>query len=418
MENSSKRNQRSNIKQLKLYLNNIFVYLHSSRAQFRKDLFPSAGLITTGEEWYKFRSAVQKDMSKAKSALYYIKDITDIAIELRETLEIRKGSDGKVCVNDLLRLWALETTAIVFLAKRFKSFSCDPTESSWGREMVEAVETFMSTNLQMNYMPPVWKLFPNLVPAMREHDQSMKTLLRLTKDHVMEALAKVDVNDESDQSIIAKFAKRNGKDSPICLAMAIDSLIAGLDTTGNTATILLYHLGKNPQKQEILFQEIDNVIGSDDVKIDEAKLNELKYLKACLSESQRMLPVTVGTARISQVDMVLSGYQVPKGTFVLRGGTVMSNDSANFEEPEKYIPERWLRGHPKKASAHPHASLPFGHGTRNCVGKRFALLEIQILIIKLLQKYSFEYDGDDVDIETSLVAKPDSDVRIKFVERK
>ena len=356
-------------------------------------------------------------MSKAKSAMYYIKDITEIAIELRRTIEEQKGLDSCVSINKLLKLWALETTAIIFIAKRFNCLSNNPMESAWGREMLEASETFMSTSTQMNFMPPIWKSIPRLVPTMQKHDRAMKDILRLTKHHVDAALAKIDIADESDQSIIAKFVRTNGEGSPICLAMAIDALLAGIDTTGNTATALLHHLGRNPQKQNLLYEEISDVIGCDREEIDETKMSQMRYLKACLSESQRLLPMTIGTARITPVDMVLSGYRIPKGTFVLRGGQVMSNNPANFHEPEKYIPERWLRGHPLKNSAHPHASLPFGHGPRNCVGKRFALLEIQILVIKLLQKYIIVYEGDDIELETALVSKPKSDVIIKFIQR-
>ena len=373
--------------------------------------------MSRGEEWYKNRQAVQQDMSKVKSAMYYIKDITEIAIELRRTIEERRGLDSCVSINEFLKLWALETTAITFIGKRFKCLSNDPMESAWGREMIEASETFMTTSTQMNFMPPIWKSIPRLVPTLRKHDKAMKDILRLTKDHVDAALANIDIADESDQSIIAKFVRRNGEGSPICLAMAIDALLAGIDTTGNTATFLLHHLGRNPEKQQVLYEEISDVIGCDEEEINEIKMSQMKYLKACLSESQRLLPITIGTARICPVDMVLSGYQIPKGTFILRSGQVMSNNPANFPEPEKYIPERWLRGHPLKNSAHPHASLPFGHGPRNCVGKRFALLEIQILVIKLLQTYKIVYEGDDIELETALVSKPKSDVIIKFIKR-
>ena len=53
---------------------------------------------------------------------------------------------------------------------------------------------------------------------------------------------------------------------------------AGIDTTAHTATFLLYHLATNPDKQEILYKEICDVIGREG-KMTEAKLTDMKYLK-------------------------------------------------------------------------------------------------------------------------------------------
>lgn len=67
-----------------------------------------------------------------------------------------------------------------------------------------------------------------------------------------------------------------------------------------------------------------------------------------------------------QHDVVLGGYTVPKGTTVVRVGQITSNDACNFENPEKFLPDRWLRESSGRHSAHPFANIPFGHGAR-CV---------------------------------------------------
>jgi cytochrome P450 len=68
--------------------------------------------------------------------------------------------------------------------------------------------------------------------------------------------------------------------------MAMDALMAGIDTTGNQMTFLLYHLASNPVQQEILAKEVMEVVGQTG-DITEAKLNRMKYLKAFQHESQR-----------------------------------------------------------------------------------------------------------------------------------
>ena len=102
--------------------------------------------------------------------------------------------------------------------------------------------------------------------------------------------------------------------SNIVIVMSQDAIMAGVDTTGTTAAFFLLDLAKNPDKQDILHKEMADIIGI--AKITESGIKKMKYLKACLHESQRLKNATYGMSRITQTDMVLEGYQVPKGTNV------------------------------------------------------------------------------------------------------
>ena len=61
----------------------------------------------------------------------------------------------------------------------------------------------------------------------------------------------------------------------------------------------------------------------------------------------------------------------------------MSNDPKYVSEPEKFIPERWIKGSAYYIEMNPFAFLPFGHGPRMCIGRRFAELETQIILVKV-----------------------------------
>ena len=82
----------------------------------------------------------------------------------------------------------------------------------------------------------------------------------------------------------------------------------------------------------------------------------------------------------------------------------------------QFQPEKWLRGS-TKTSHHPFASIPFSHGPRMCIGKRFAELECYVLVIKMLQKYKLEYHYQNVGITTEFVNKPDKNIRMAFLPR-
>ena len=250
----------------------------------------------------------------------------------------------------------------------------------------------------------------------------------ICKKNVDEAIAKVK---DSDDSVIAKIVRKCGKDSSIPKIMGNDALQAGIDTTGSTAAFLLYHLAANNDKQERLFQEISDTIGPEGT-VTEAALNKMKYMKACQTESQRILPAVFGTVRRAEEGLVIGGYEIPKKTTVLPCGSMSSNDPANFPNPDKFLPERWLRGSPQRHDANSFANIPFWPWSkvnrsyslsdnlfypRSCIGQRFAKLKLYMMMVKIVQRYRMEYKGEEVGTLTELISKPDKPINIKFIER-
>ena len=131
----------------------------------------------------------------------------------------------------------------------------------------------------------------------------------------------------------------------------------------------------------------------------------------------RLFSAVMGFNRVAEADMVFSGYHVPKGTWV---GTVFNNvhrDQKQFPNPEQFLPERWLRECPIHQKAHPFANIPFAHGRRMCIGRRFAELEMLVLVIKMLQRFQLEYHHDPIGMNTGFTAKPNKAVDLRMIDR-
>merc|ERR1719334_1581440 len=101
----------------------------------------------------------------------------------------------------------------------------------------------------------------------------------------------------------------------------------------------MYLLAKSPEKQDKLKEEIDSVVG-DSETVTPAHIARMHYLFRVLKESWRLYPLG-GHARVLQADTELSGYLVPKGTFVLVPTYWMARDEEIFQRPEEFLPERW-----------------------------------------------------------------------------
>ena len=94
---------------------------------------------------------------------------------------------------------------------------------------------------------------------------------------------------------------------------AIVFILAGFETTASTLSSLSYCLAKNPEVQEKLIQEVDEVVEASDGKIDQESIREMPYLEACIKETLRLLPPVFRTDRTCVKDWQEDGLFIPKG---------------------------------------------------------------------------------------------------------
>ena len=172
------------------------------------------------------------------------------------------------------------------------------------------------------------------------------------------------------------------------VAQSVVFLLAGYETSSNTLAFTLYYLVVNPEMQEELRTQIREALETNAKKgclYDIVK--NIDYLECVIKESQRLCPPAIHVNRECHEDFDLSGIHIPAGTEVVIPIYALHHDPDAWEDPEKFNPERF-RGD-KKNTHHPFQFLPFGGGPRNCIGMRFALLEIKIALVKILSKYKF-----------------------------
>lgn len=234
----------------------------------------------------------------------------------------------------------------------------------------------------------------------------------------MEDLKAQPVKDGGEESIMQKLLKVNKK---VAVVMCADALQAGVDTTASGTIGVMYCLAKNQEKQDKLREELTQALPNKGDALTHDNMRNLPYLRAVIKESLRLLPPTAGNMRKLGQDAVLSGYRIPKGTEVLLASQLIYLDENQFAQPNQFIPERWLKNNtdaecPHAKDAHPFAYLPFGFGSRMCVGKRLAELEIEVLITRLVRDFKIEWNYPDLKFKTAILNIPDGDLKFKFTE--
>ncbi len=154
-------------------------------------------------------------------------------------------------------------------------------------------------------------------------------------------------------------------------------LFAGHETTATALTWALYWLHKLPEVRQKLREELD--LG--DVN-DPNTLFRLPYLNAVCSETLRIYPVGMLTfPRVVRTSVELMGYKLEPGTVVF--GSIYLTHQRNdlYPEPHHFKPERFL-----ERQFSPYEFLPFGGGSRRCIGMAFAQFEMKVVLAKIVSR--------------------------------
>jgi cytochrome P450 len=164
-------------------------------------------------------------------------------------------------------------------------------------------------------------------------------------------------------------------------------LFAGHDTATSTVTFLFYELARNEAELAPLTAEQDAVVG-DRAPSAEELVGALPRLDMALDETLRMYPPAWIGPRRSIEPFELRGVRVPGGAFVNYCSWASHHLAEVFPEPSRFRPERFAPE--AKAELPKGAYVPFGGGSRTCIGMRFGQLEVKAIASAILSRFRLE----------------------------
>lgn len=396
-----------------------------------KFLWPwlGTGLLTsTGNKWKQRRKLITP-------AFHYLilRNYIDIFNEHARTFIdiLNKKADGneKFDIFPKISLCTLDIICEAAMGRNiFAQIYCDS-------EYVKAVLRINEIVFKRMRQPWIWwdRLF-NVLPIGREHKKCLNILHGFT-DKVIKERHEHLIEEgfyNTDDEHIAENTSTTERHSFLDLLLKsmntqkladlsdvreeVDTfMFEGHDTTAGSLAWTVQLLGCHPAIQDKLYEEVSNICTSKNVSFD--NLNELEYLNCIIKESLRLYPSVPWFGRKINDPLVLDGYTIPKNTTIAILAIQFHQNEKYFPQPDKFIPERFLNNDTKERPAYSY--IPFSAGQRNCIGQKFAMMEMKVALCHLILSYEIKavYTCAEMKPSPDIILRPSNGVWVTLKPR-
>ncbi|XP_069510661.1 cytochrome P450 2C23-like [Ambystoma mexicanum] len=302
------------------------------------------------------------------------------------------GNKTRTPFDPMTRITAAvaNTTCTVLFGDRF-----DTEDERFLTQLGIAIETFAYWGTQefqlYNAFPSVVKRLPGTHIKMFENAEILHAFLReQIENHAI--TRQPDCPRDFIDSFLNKIDEEAKYPNTHFTLESLDNTIFNLFIAGTVATSVSLHWAiklmlKYPEIQEKVQKEIDDVLGPHRSPSMEDRLH-LPYTDAVIHEIQRyanLLPTSLPHAALHEIKF--KGYTIPKGTPVIQLLQSALQDKKYWDDPEKFNPNRFLDKDRKFKKN--EANIPFSAGKRVCLGESMAKMEIFLIFVTLLKKFSF-----------------------------
>ncbi|EGI68345.1 Cytochrome P450 9e2, partial [Acromyrmex echinatior] len=201
------------------------------------------------------------------------------------------------------------------------------------------------------------------------------------------------------------------------VAQAYAFYFAGSETSSSVMSFITYQIVANPSVQVKLRQEIDELLNESDGDATYEAVNKLKYLDAVIKEALRLFSQSV-----IKLPPALPGeksFTINKGMIIWIPLYAIHHDEKYYDNPEEFRPERFLNND-QDNNCRPSFYFPFGLGSRMCIGRRFSLLMIKVVLFHLLARCELKQCAKTSSIkfsEKNLLMMPKDDFWLNIQHR-
>jgi cytochrome P450 family 4 len=179
----------------------------------------------------------------------------------------------------------------------------------------------------------------------------------------------------------------------------------------------LYNLAKYPEIQQKVFEEVKSNLGDGNASMQD--LNGLNYLELVIKETLRLYSSVPFYGRHLTEDATFNDYTIPAGTMLTMSPFLLGRDAKLFPDPLKFDPMQFAV-ETNNEKNNPYAFIPFSAGPRNCIGQKFAMLEMKSIVSKIIKNFelSIKKENEKLHLCSHLVLRSENGIVLNVQKRK
>ncbi|KAM6943571.1 cytochrome P450 27C1 [Xenentodon cancila] len=385
----------------------------------------ATGLISAeGEEWLKMRSVLRQLVMRPRDVAYFSDDVNNVVDDLvKRVRSLRtEQSDGTTVlnVNDLFFKYAMEAVAAILYECRLGCLEKQVPQDT--QDYIHALHLMFSSFKTTMYAGAIPKWLRPIFPKpWEEFCHSWDGLFQFSIAHVDKRFsgikAQLEQGEEVKGGLLTHMLVTREMNVEEIYANVTEMLLAGVDTTSFTLSWASYLLARHPDIQQQIYTEVTETLEPGAVPTAD-DVPRLPLIRGLVKETLRLFPVLPGNGRITQDDLVVGGYFIPKGTQLALCHYSTSMEEENFGDASDFQPNRWVRKDTSDRVDN-FGSIPFGYGVRSCIGRRIAELEMHLALTRLIQNFHIEVSPltTDVKAKTHGLLCPAAPINLQFIDR-
>ncbi|KAK7579876.1 hypothetical protein V9T40_000505 [Parthenolecanium corni] len=255
------------------------------------------------------------------------------------------------------------------------------------------------------------------------HGTSMRVIeQRIADRHSQKSDSREDLQNKTKKAFIDLLLDIS-EESPE--ALSIDDLLeevttfmfVGHDTTATSIAWTLFLVGHHLEVQKTIFDELDAIFGKSNRLPDQNDLAGMKYLECVVKESLRLYPPVSFISRCLVNDAKIGDFVIPAGVEICIHIHQLHRSREHFKNPNKFDPSHFFPH--EVQNRNPFAYIPFSAGPRNCLGQKFAMLELKIILSQIFRNFEVEslQKMEDMKCMPDIVLRPELGVQMKMKKR-
>lgn len=373
------------------------------------DFAPEGILFTDRDRWADQRGAIQPAFTMDRIRSYG----ETMARYAEETADGWTDGD-EIAVNR-----AFSSLTLRILAKTLFDVEADPDRDDEPIVRAARLINERSDPRSLTMLVPDW--LPT--PANRRYRRGIAAYRDRVDELIEHRRERVEAGRETDDrpgdDLLSILLGASGTDGASLSETEVrDNLLtfafAGHETTSLALTYAVLLLSQHDRVRDRLDEELDEVLDGSRPTLEDVP--RLEYVDRVLTEAMRLYPPVYMLFRKATEDAVVGGYEVPAGSIVTLPQYVIHRDDRFYDDPQAFRPDRWTDEFEDQLPE--YAYFPFGGGPRHCIGMRFAMLEMKLVLATIARRFEFDLLSDpEPDLAPGATLQPKADVRVRIGER-